>query len=155
MNTHNSLEMKGLPERCFRVAADVERWPQILPHYRWVRFLRKDGFGVGIVEMAANRPFGPLNYPVWWVSEMRVEPDRPAVLYRHVRGITTGMTVEWRFTATGNGTTRVEIVHDWPEGPRWPLVGRIAAEWVIGPHFIHAVAARTLEGIRREVETNR
>jgi hypothetical protein len=66
--------------------ADVERWPERLPHYRWVRFHRKDGFGTGRVEMAARRDFGPLPYPVWWVSEMRVDEDRPAVLYRHVAG---------------------------------------------------------------------
>ena len=38
------------PDICFRTAADVERWPDILPHYRWVRFHRKQGFAEGIVE---------------------------------------------------------------------------------------------------------
>jgi len=45
----------------------------------------------------------------------------------------------------------VTIVHDWP-GPRWPLIGRAAASWVIGPVFIHGIASRTLAGIRRAVE---
>ena len=36
---------------CFRVAADVESWPDILPHYRWVRFRRKDAFGTGVVKI--------------------------------------------------------------------------------------------------------
>ncbi|HEX8244209.1 MAG TPA: SRPBCC family protein, partial [Longimicrobium sp.] len=44
----------------WRLVADVERWPEWLPHYRWVRFQRKDGFGTGLVEMAARRWFGPL-----------------------------------------------------------------------------------------------
>jgi ribosome-associated toxin RatA of RatAB toxin-antitoxin module len=153
MKTHDAIEIQAPPERCFRVAADVERWPAILPHYRWVRFQRKDGFGTGRVEMAAVRRFGPLPYPVWWVSEMRVEPDRPAVLYRHVDGITTGMDVEWTFRPAGDGATQVEIVHDWPRGASWPLVGRLAADWVIGPVFIHAVASRTLRGVKREAES--
>lgn len=153
MRTHDAIEMKAPPERCFRVAADVERWPEILPHYRWVRFQRKDGFGAGRVEMAAVRRFGPVPYPVWWVSEMRVEPDRPAVLYRHVDGITTGMNVEWTFRTLEDGVTRVEIVHDWLRGAAWPLIGRVAADWVIGPVFIHAVASRTLRGVKREVES--
>ncbi len=152
MRTYNAIVMEAPPERCFRVAADVERWPRILGHYRWVRFLRNDGFGTGLVEMAARRPFGPLGYPVWWVSEMRADADLPAVFYRHVRGITTGMDVEWRFHPHGDGSTRVEIVHEWPDGPRWPLIGRIAADWVIGPVFIHAVAGRTLQGVKRAVE---
>jgi ribosome-associated toxin RatA of RatAB toxin-antitoxin module len=44
-------------EVCFNVAADVERWPSFLPHYRWVRFRDKQGFGKGTVEMSAWRPF--------------------------------------------------------------------------------------------------
>lgn len=153
VRTYNAIVVQAPPDRCFHVAADVERWPGILPHYRRVRFLRKEGFGTGLVEMAAYRSFGPLRYPVWWVSEMRVEPERPAVLYRHVRGITTGMTVEWRFTPDDARGTRVEIVHEWADGPRWPLVGRLVAKWVIGPVFIHAVAGRTLRGVKRAAES--
>jgi uncharacterized membrane protein len=78
-------------ERVFTVAAAVERWPEILPHYRWVR--RIDG---DLVEMAAWRPFGALKYPVWWVSEMTLDRPAGAIHYRHVRGITRGMRVTWR-----------------------------------------------------------
>lgn len=135
--------------RVLEAAADVERWPELLPHYRWVRMLepRLDG---GLVEMAAWRPFGPVGYPTWWVSEMRVDRLTPAVHYRHVRGITTGMEVVWRFVPDGDGT-EVTIVHEWT-GPRWPLIGRAAAELVIGPVFIHGIASRTLAGIQRHVE---
>ena len=147
--------MRGDVRTCFQAGADVERWPERLPHYRWVRFHRQDGFGTGRVEMAARRAFGPLSYPVWWVSEMELDEARPAVIYRHVDGITTGMDVEWTFEDLGDGTTRVRIVHDWKQGPRWPLPGylrRLIARVVIGPVFIHHVATRTLDGIRRHVE---
>lgn len=147
--------MRAPVEACFRAGADVERWPEWLPHYRWVRFQRKDGFATGRVEMAARRDFGPLPYPVWWVSEMHVDEARPAVIYRHVDGITTGMDVEWTFQDRGDGTTLVRIVHDWDGGPRWPLPGparRLIGSAVIGPVFIHHVASRTLAGIRRAAE---
>jgi hypothetical protein len=130
-------------------AADVERWPALLSHYRWVRFLERTPSG-GLVEMAAWRPFGPVGYPTWWVSEMRVDRESPAVHYRHVRGITAGMDVVWRFVPRGQ-ETEVTIVHEWP-GPRWPLIGPAAASLVIGPVFIHGIASRTLAGIRRHVE---
>lgn len=155
MYTVDETVMRGSPEACFRKGADVERWPEWLPHYRWVRFQRKDGFGTGRVEMAARRDFGPLPYPVWWVSEMTVDEARPAVIYRHVDGITTGMDVEWTFTDRGDGTTLVRIVHDWPPGPAWPLpapLRRTIGSAVIGPVFIHHVASRTLAGIKRAVE---
>ena len=149
MRTVDRLRMQAPTDRVFAAAADVERWPELLPHYRWVRMheRRPDG---GLVEMATWRPFGPLNYPTWWVSEMRLDRAAPAVHYRHVRGITTGMDVVWRFEPR-DGETEVTIVHDW-SGPPWPLIGGIAAELVIGPVFIHGIASRTLEGIGRFVE---
>ena len=151
MVTHNEIRMAATPSRCFQVAADVERWPEILSHYRWVRFHRRDGFGRGLVEMAARRMFGPVGYPVWWLSEMWADESVPVVRYRHVDGITRGMDVEWRFRADGVGT-HVEIVHKWSSGPRWPLVSGLAANRVIGPVFIHHVAGMTLAGVKRAVE---
>jgi uncharacterized membrane protein len=141
--------MKAPLERVFRAALDVEQWPALLSHYRWVRMLDRRENG-GLVEMAAWRPFGPLRYPTWWVSEMQVDRGQMAVHYRHVRGITTGMEVLWQLKTSGEGT-EVTIVHEW-SGPRWPLVGPAAANWVIGPVFIQGIASRTLAGIARHVE---
>jgi len=151
MRTVDRLVMRAPLSRVFAAAADVERWPAILPHYRWVRMLERRAGG-GVVEMAAYRPFGPLNYPAWWVSEMAIDRDAPAVRYRHVRGITTGMDVEWRLVPQGE-QTEVTIVHEW-DGPPWPLIRRPAAEWVIGPVFVQGIASRTLAGIGRAVEAS-
>lgn len=155
MYTIDEIDVHAPVDICFHAGADVERWPDILPHYRWVRFQRKDDFGTGRVEMAAQRRFGPLQYPVWWVSEMHIDRERPAVIYRHVEGITSRMDVEWTFSMHGSGTTRIRIVHDWPAGPAWPLPGfarRAIAGAIIGPVFIHHVASRTLQGVKRAAE---
>jgi coenzyme Q-binding protein COQ10 len=149
MRTVDRIRMRAPADLVMAAAADVERWPEILPHYRWVRMLERRDEG-GVVEMAAWRPFGALNYPTWWVSEMRVDRGALAVYYRHIRGITTGMDVVWRIERMGSETD-VTIVHEW-RGPRWPLVGRAAAHLVIGPVFIHGIASRTLAGIARHVE---
>jgi uncharacterized membrane protein len=150
MRTVDRIRIHAPFERVFSAASTVARWPAILPHYRWVRVL-----GDGLVEMAAWRPFGPLKYPTWWVSAMTV--DRPAgeIRYRHVRGITREMQVVWRLVEDGEGSERgvdVEIVHTW-DGPAWPLIGRIAANLVIGPVFIHGIASRTLAGIKKAAES--
>lgn len=150
MHTRNETRVRAPLARCVRAAADVERWPLFLPHYREVRFLRKDGFGRGRVHMAALRRFGRFPYPIWWVSEMETDLEGGMVRYRHVRGITAGMDVEWRLTPLG-GRTHITILHEWT-GPSWPLVGGVAARRVIGPRFIHVVAERTLTGLRRELE---
>lgn len=149
MRTLDRIHMRAPVDRVFAAAADVERWPELLSHYRWVRMLERRPEG-GLVEMAAWRPFGPVGYPTWWVSEMRVDRAAPAVHYRHVRGITTGMDVVWRFVPDGDGT-EVRLVHEW-SGPAWPLISRPAAELVIGPVFVHGIASRTLAGIKRHVE---
>jgi hypothetical protein len=135
---------------CIRVAGTVEGWPDFLPHYRWVRFHEQTEFANGTVEMAAWRIFGPLKYPTWWKSLMKYEEGTHVIHYRHIEGITAGMDVRWEFTADGDETDIV-IVHEWT-GPRWPLISWLAANLVIGPLFISAIAQRTLAGVSQEAE---
>lgn len=140
----------GAPiDQVFAAAADVERWPVILPHYRSVTIEERRQDGTLIVAMSANRPFGPINWPTWWTSEMWIDQPRFEVRYRHIRGITTGMDVVWRLTTNGK-TTHVDLIHEW-NGPAWPLIRRPAAQWVILPVFVHGIAARTLAGIGRSL----
>jgi hypothetical protein len=95
---------------------------------------------------------GPLriSWPTWWLSEMSVDPHRPAIRFRHVGGITKGMDVEWTFNRTPGGT-HVRILHVW-NGPNWPVIGIWAATLVIGPLFIHGIASRTLAGLAAVAE---
>ena len=153
MLTVDRISIRAPAERVFQVAADIERWPRILAHYRWVRFLERDatgGGGGGVVEMAAWRPFGPVRYPAWWVSQMTVNGAAGEIRYRHLRGITRGMDVVWRVVPRGSGAD-VTIEHRW-RGPAWPLVGGWIARGLIGPVFVHGIASRTLAGIKRHLE---
>lgn len=135
----------------FELAADVERWPAHLPHYRFVRFRERDGDG-GVVEMSANRPFGPLPWPTWWTSLMQVRRDEPTIRFRHIKGVTARMDVAWTFVAEAGGA-RVTITHLW-DGPRWPLIGALAARAFIGAVFVHGIASRTLAGLARIAEAS-
>jgi Polyketide cyclase / dehydrase and lipid transport len=148
MRTVDRIRVRASLAAVFDAASAVTRWPAILPHYRWVRRLDH-----GLVEMAAWRPFagGIIKFPTWWVSQMTVDHAAGEIRYRHVRGITRGMDVVWRLVEGPDGV-ETEIVHTW-DGPRWPLIGRLAANLVIGPVFIHGIASRTLAGIKRAVET--
>ncbi|PLT45783.1 SRPBCC family protein [Paenibacillus sp. FSL W8-1187] len=146
MRTYNETAMQASPERVFRLASDVERWPGHLKHYRSVTF-RSGEAGDGIVEMKAYRPFGALRWPVWWVSEMRLEPERGRIVYRHIEGVTSGMDVEWIVEPHAGGS-RAVIVHEWKRPP----VGRLAASGIIGPGFVHAIAERTLLGLKAAAE---
>lgn len=149
MRTVDRLRIHAPASRVFAAATAVERWPDILSHYRWVTVQGREQ-GADIVEMAAWRPFGLFKWPTWWRSRMWTDPAGRAVRYQHIAGITTGMDVEWRLEAHGYETD-VTIVHEW-DGPAWPLIQRPAASWVIGPLFISAIASRTLAGIGRYAE---
>jgi ribosome-associated toxin RatA of RatAB toxin-antitoxin module len=137
-------------ERVFAAASEVERWPEFLPHYRWVRVLARRAGG-GTVEMSAWRDFGPLRYPTWWVSEMDVLPAEMAVRYRHVRGITSRMDVEWRLmpvaaedppesAAAGPGGRAGELkprVVQRPEGPPARRGGRRSDGAAVEVRIVH------------------
>ena len=151
MTAIDELSIAAPLDVIFALAADVERWPDHLDHYRYVRFEERCDDGGGVVEMSANRPFGPANWPTRWTSLMSVirlgVGARPAIRFRHIRGVTSGMEVEWSFAPVANGTL-VRIVHVW-NGPAWPLIGDLAARGVIGPIFVHGIASRTLSGLAR------
>jgi len=138
----------------FNLAADVERWPAILKHYRYVRFVERRRDGGGIVDMSANRPFGLVQWPTYWRSKMQVirpsADSAASIRFAHVEGVTTGMEVEWTFKEVAGGT-HVRIVHVW-NGPNVPVVGASAATLVIGPVFIHGIASRTLAGLAAHAE---
>jgi hypothetical protein len=138
------------PDLVYQVAAHVERWPHILGHYRWVRMQERAPSGGGIVEMSAWRPFPGFRWPTWWTSEMRLDPDKREVHYRHIKGVTIGMNVVWQIRAVGKGT-HIKLVHEW-DGPEWPVIGRPAAKLVILPVFVHGIAVLTLAGVSREAE---
>ena len=150
METLDEAIVRAPLRTMFAIAREVDRWPAHLAHYRWVRFRDRAPDGGGIVEMAAWRPFGLVRWPTWWLSEMTVNEAQPAIRFRHIGGITTGMDVEWAFEEARDGT-HVRLLHVW-DGPRWPLIGVFAATAVIGPVFIHGIASRTLAGLAAAAE---
>jgi len=150
MKIVDELLVRAPAKRIFDIAKRVEEWPDHLPHYRFVRFRARARDGGGIVEMAASRPFGPVGWPTWWLSEMSVDAITPAIRFRHIGGITRGMDVEWTFQPVAEGTL-VSILHVW-DGPRLPFIGIPAATLLIGPVFIHGIASRTLAGLAAVAE---
>ena len=154
MTTVDELIVRAPLARIFALASDVERWPALLPHYRFVRFLERRRDGGGVVDMSAVRPFGLVNWPTWWRSSMRVHgaggTEAPTIRFTHVGGVTRGMEVEWSFREVADGT-HVRILHVW-DGPRIPIVGSAAATLVIGPVFVHGIASRTLLGLAAAAE---
>lgn len=146
MQTANTVEMAGDLNRIVALASDIERWPTILPHYRWVTLLEGGG-DRKTVEMAARRG----RIPVKWraIQEIDRSGDVPIIRFRHIGGVTKGMEVAWTFAKRGDAIA-VRIDHDF--SPPWPIVGGVIAEHIIGPHFVEAIAGKTLRTIKAIVE---
>ncbi len=144
MHTETMMLMSAEPVAIYALAAAVENWPEHLPHYRWVRVLRSDG-DCRLVEMAARRD----RIPVRWWAEQRLDPQTPRITFKHVRGLTAGMDVEWSFEEVSGGTL-VRIAHDLQS--RSPL-GRLIAQCIIRPFFIENIAGKTLGCIKQLAES--
>jgi ribosome-associated toxin RatA of RatAB toxin-antitoxin module len=141
MRSDLHLAMRAPYERIFALAAEVERWPEILPHYRYVRRV-PDAGGERHFAMGARR--GPI--PVSWQAIQRPLVDERRIEFVHTGGVTKGMRVAWQFAPDDGGALDVSIEHRLEL--RWPLIGELAARHVIGPQFIEAIAGRTLRRIR-------
>lgn len=147
METTTRIRMRASPDVIYQLASRVERWPDLLPHYRWVRVLREDG-PCRTVDMAARRDAIPLR----WTAVQCLDPVQHRITFRHIAGITAGMDVAWTLTPQSDGTTDVAIWHSFR--PRWPLVPDVLIHQVVGRLFVDNVAGKTLRRIKTLAEAS-
>lgn len=125
------------------MVSDLARWPERLPHYRYIHFFEKTPRGV-VVEMAAKRS----GIPIAWRSEYWSDARALELHFLHLAKWTKGMKVVWTLTPTRDGT-RVEIVHDLRF--RIPLLAWLV-EPIIGGFFIDHIARQTLATFKAHLE---
>lgn len=137
MKMTNEIVVDAPASRIYAFASATERWPQILPHYRFVRVLEERGES-RLVEMAARQGF----IPVRWRAEQTNDAVTPLIDFRHTSGWTKGMRVRWTFSCEGTAT-RVRIEHE--------LGGLISH--IAGKYFIDPIATRTLRCMKALAES--
>ena len=142
----------------FGLARDVERWPNLLPHYVRATPRVRLPDGSIVVDFIARRPLVPiigLGLPVAWRSRCWSETDPFRLRFVHVAGATAGMDVTWRIEPSGDGC-RVTIEHRFRRTLPIPLLG----EWlgpdafpaVVDRFFVRPIASRTLASFRAIAE---
>ena len=129
----------------FETAANLELWPKILPHYRYIHYLERSP-NRNVVVMAATRS----GIPISWTSEQIIDREKCEVRFHHLKAWTKGMRVVWTFEETPTGVL-VKISHD--------LRFRIAVvapiiDLLIGDFFIHNIANKTLRCMKAYVEAS-
>ena len=144
MHKTNSIIMRAPRMSIFETAANLKLWPEILPHYRYIRYLERSP-DRNIVVMAATRS----GIPISWTSEQIIDRDTVEIHFHHRKAWTKSMHVVWTFQETPAGV-RVEIVHDLKF--RMNLFAPIADK-IIGDFFIHNIANKTLRCMKAYVET--
>jgi ribosome-associated toxin RatA of RatAB toxin-antitoxin module len=143
MHKTNFIVMRAPKMAIFETAANLELWPKILPHYRYIHFLDR-GPNRNTVEMAAHRS----GIPIKWTSEEIIDPERVEIHFHHLKAFTKGMHVVWTFDERADGVL-VTIAHDL--NFRVKILAPIA-EKVIGDFFIGNVANKTLRCMKQYVE---
>ena len=149
MKSTIGIDVAAPAELVFRLAHDVERWPDLLPHYVSARRSGPpDGDGRLLVGFVARRPLVPvlgLGLPVAWRSLTWSEADGRRLRFVHRGGATGGMDVTWRIEDGPGGGCRVDIEHDFrPRVPGWAaFIDRL---------FTRPIAGRTLATFRSIAE---
>lgn len=143
MHKTNSILMRAPKMSIFETAADLELWPKILPHYRYIDFLERSP-NRNVVVMAAKRS----GIPISWTSEQIIDHEKTEVHFYHLKAFTKGMHVVWTFEESPDGVL-VKIRHDLDF--RVKILAPLADK-VIGDFFIHHVANKTLRCMKAYVE---
>ena len=145
MQTVNQIRIHGDPDRIFALAANIQDWPRILPHYRYV-IVEEQSELYKTARMGASRD----GLPVKWRARQELLPDERRIRFQHVGGITRGMDVEWRIDPERDSVL-VTIHHElrYPI----PLLGPLFAEYVVGRLFVHNIAGKTLQCIKQIAES--
>ncbi len=153
MDTSISRDIRADPQMIFRLAAEVQEWPRILPHYRWVRVLGSTGPDQRTVEMAARRDVlpGVVGFPLRWTAVETLFPANRQIEFEHIGGITRGMRVAWTIEPSSPSHVRVRIRHVFE--PNWPVPAALV-RLIVGEYFVNGVARRTLHGIAELAEAH-
>ena len=149
MRSAIGIEVAAPAELVFRLARDVERWPDLLPHYdRADRLGPSDGSGRLLVRFVAQRPLLAvlgIGLPVAWRSLTWSEPGACRLRFLHRGGATNGMDVTWRIEPVAEDRSRITIEHVF--APRVPGWAALIDRW-----FTRPIAGRTLASFRAIAE---
>src|SRR5438046_9779718 len=98
MHKTNSIIICAPKMMVFETAADLELWPKILPHYRYIRYLERNS-DRNLVVMAATRS----GIPISWTSEQIIDRARLEVRFHLLTALAKVVRVIWAFAATPEG----------------------------------------------------
>jgi ribosome-associated toxin RatA of RatAB toxin-antitoxin module len=150
MNRWIDIRINGDLMTVYRLGAEIEKWPDLLPHYRNVKVLWQDGNRC-VARMYASRD----GIPVSWMCWQERDPATPKVTFRHIGGFTRGMIAVWTFEQHADDSVTARITHEFRKG--WPVMAfdRFVTDKIVGDFFTHNIAGKTLGMVKLLAEADR
>ncbi len=130
-------------EDCFRLAAQVERYPDFLPGYLKSQVIERRGDRCLLQRTALVR--GRVHEWRSWVS---MRPDTE-ILFEHAAGPLKGMQVQWLFVRHHDHRTTLRIIHRFHSGRTW---GWFIERFLVAP-AVGGMAAQVIDGFKKACES--
>jgi uncharacterized membrane protein len=155
MKSSNQIVIHAPYDRIFPLAAKVEDWGRILPHYRYVKLLRREG-NRKWVRMSAWRDIIPVTWTAIETVEEGTEELPGTIRFRHIGGLVRGMDVQWTFEPRPDKSDVVVTIYHQLDNPPSPvkILGSRLIEVVVGRGFIGNIAGKTLQRIKELAESD-
>ncbi len=153
MKSSNEIVIHAPYELIFSLGANVEEWVRILPHYRYVKVLRREG-NRKWVRMSAWRDFVPITWTAVESVERGTEQMPGTIRFKHIKGLVRGMDVQWTFQVRPESGDVVVGIYHQLDKPTFPvrLLGPRLIDAVVGRGFIGYIAGKTLKRIKMLAE---
>jgi uncharacterized membrane protein len=153
MKSNNQIVIHAPYDRIFPLAAKVEDWGRILPHYRYVKLLRQEG-NRKWVRMSAWRDIVPVTWTAIETVEEGAAEHPGTIRFRHIGGLVRGMDVQWTFEPRPDRGDVVVTIYHQLDRPPFPvkILGSRLIEVIVGRGFIGNIAGKTLKRIQELAE---
>ncbi len=148
MQSVNQIEINGNPDEIcpviFQLAADIQDWPAILPHYRYMH-VKESTATHKLADFGASRD----GFPVSWSATQDLFPEENRIEFFHVGGATKGMQVEWRLEKRKHSVlATIEHRLEYPI----PVLGKLISKYIVGRLFVENIASKTLHCFKKRIE---
>lgn len=134
----------------FRLLAEIELWPAIIPHIRSARVVRRAGEHRLLVVRASWH-----GIPIGWRMVETVDPSAGTVILRHLSPLTKGSVATWTVsepTIGEDGRTAVVLSMSQDVRVDLPIVGDVLARLFVGGTVAREFGQKILNRIKEIAE---
>jgi hypothetical protein len=133
----------------FRLLAEIELWPAILPHVRSARVVRRDGRRRLVTVRASWK-----GLPIGWTAVETIDPVQCRMTLRHVTPLTRGSLAVWTVSpeTIDRGAVAVDVDVEQRVVVPLPLVGGLLGRGFVGGRVARELGQKILDRVKEVAE---